>query len=99
MNTNQISSTIRNSIYEKGLIRRTLNFLNRDIDGDEDKDDDKVGCIFCPVLHRQVNVGYPDADFVNSQSLHKALLRLVKIELTEKYPRLEKVRIELEKIS
>jgi hypothetical protein len=87
MNTNQISSTIRNSIYEKGLIRRTLNFLN--------KDRDEVGYIFCPVLHRQVNVGYPDADFVNSQSLHKALLRLVKIELTEKYPRLEKVKIEL----
>ena len=84
-NTTNTTNIIKSSIYEEGLMRHTINYLTGDV------------YIFPQVLHRQVNVSYPDADFVNSQSLHKSLTRLVKIELERKYPFIREMRRELEK--
>lgn len=86
------SNVIRNTIYEPGLIRRTLNFLTN---CDNDSDDFHE---FSPVLYRQVNVRHPDSDVINSKSLHKALTNRIKYELDEKYPKLQKGRREYEKM-
>jgi len=74
------TNTIRSSIYEEGLMCHTLNYLTGGI------------YIFPPILHRQVNIRYPNADFVNLQSLHKALTTQVNIELQRKYPLLQRER-------
>lgn len=93
MNTTyHCSNVIRNTIYERGLIRNTLNFLTN---CDNDLDDLSN---FLPVLHRQVNTNHPDSKLINSQSLHKALTNRIKIELDEKYPKLQKGRREYEKM-
>lgn len=86
------SNVIKNSIYEPGLIRCTLNFLTK---CDNDSNDLPE---FLSVLHRQVNTKHPDAKLINSQSLHKALTNRIKIELDEKYPKLQKGRREYEKM-
>ena len=89
--TQYCSNVIKNSIYEPGLIRRTLNFLINYDDLDDLPE-------FCPILYRQVNTGYPDSKLINSQSLHKALLKRIKIELDDKYPKLQRKRRENEKM-
>jgi len=79
------TNTIRSSIYEEGKMRLMLNYLTGNMDVD-------ILPPFPPVLHRQVNIRYPNADFVNLQSLHKALTTQVNIELQRKYPLLQRER-------
>lgn len=87
------TNTIRSSIYEEGIMRLMLNYLTGNMDVD-------ILPPFPPVLYRQVNVRYPNADFVNLQSLYKALTTQVNIELQRKYPLLQRERRRvLEKIT
>lgn len=79
------TNTIRSSIYEEGKMRLMLNYLTGNMDVD-------ILPPFPPVLHRQVNIRYPNADFVNLQSLYKALTTQVNIELQRKYPLLQRER-------
>ena len=47
-----------------------------------------------PVLYREVNIAHSDAELINSQSRREALIKQIKIELPEKYQRLQKERRE-----
>lgn len=87
------TNTIRSSIYEEGIMRLMLNYLTGNMYVD-------ILPPFSPVLYRQVNVRYLNADFVNLQSLYKALTTQVNIELQRKYPLLQRERRRvLEKIT
>lgn len=86
-----ISFIIRKSFYENTLTHRTLNFLNRC------KMDDDYILELRPVLHRQIDINYPNSEQINSQFLHKKLMKLIRIELRDKYSKFQREKSEFEK--